>query len=131
MTSRNSDATDADRQRFDKSRTTTIVDYLLIRAVVGTGVSTELYFTIPQKQSITCEISWRTSDWPASSKGLCLLYLSVCLSVGLPVGLRPRSQTVTLSVCVLSTLGHEPEESSRSSRSVSVFVCSSSYDCTP
>src|SRR6218665_1335112 len=130
MTSRNSDATDADRQRFDKSKATTIVDYLLISSVVGI-VSTELYFTRPQRQFITCEIPWRTSDWAASSKGFCFLYLSVCLSVRLPVGLCPPSNTVTLSVCVVSTLGHVPEESSRSGRSVSVFVCSSSYDCRP
>src|SRR6218665_2439894 len=119
-----------DRDSTSQERTR-IFDYLLINPVVGAVVSTELYFTIPQKQFITCEIAWRTSYWPTSSSGLCLLYLSVCLSVCLPVGMCHTSQTVTLSVCVLSTHGHVQEVSSRSGRSVNVFVCSSSYDCRP
>src|SRR6218665_202349 len=68
-----------DRDSTSQERTR-IFDYLLINPVVGAVVSTELYFTIPQKQFITCEIAWRTSYWPTSSSGLCLLYLSACLS---------------------------------------------------
>jgi len=99
------DATEATRQRFDKPRTTTIVNYLVISAV---GRRQCVYKT-------TCRPTLRYHE---NSLSL------VKYGGALVTGLRAAQGTV-FCVCLCHVLG---ESSIRSGRSVSV---SSSYDCRP